>query len=855
MAKAERFVCIHGHFYQPPRENPWLETIETQDSAAPYHDWNERICSECYATNGAARIVNKENKITRILNNYARMSFNFGPTLLSWMAENANRTYRMILDGERRSRELFDGHSSAMAQVYNHLIMPLANRRDRLTQIRWGIADYKSRFGHAPEGMWLAETAADTESLELLAQEGIRFTVLAPRQAKRVRAITGGKAGSKTDNAKPSGEWINTPNATVDPTHPYLARFASGKTLAIFFYDGPTSRAIAFEGLLNSGEGFVARLKQGFHESSADSSSGQPQLVHVATDGESYGHHHRHGEMALAYALRLMEQDQNARLINYASFLNQFPPQWECEIYDNSSWSCDHGVERWRSNCGCNGGKAGWNQLWRAPLREALDNLRDALAPLTEKLGKQLFKDVWAARDGYIEVILDRSEESLARYFAARQKRPLTDDERVTALSLMEMQRHTQLMYTSCGWFFDDISGIETVQIIAYAARVIQLAQELFLDDAAGLELAFLDKLGQAESNVPSAGDGAKIYTEQCLSMELSLEQVAAHYAISSVFSTFADETEIFCYKIDRISYDILTSGRGRLALGRSRVTSSITGQTKAFSFAVLHFGDQNITAAVKAYTPPELDGSTDANAFEKVKTQAREQVRNANFPEVIRLLDRYYDLDYSLTSLFRDEQRRIVQLILNSTLADIEVSLKSIYDDHASLLHYLSQAGLPKPPALALAAGFAVNAGLRRALESDPIDVSVIRSFLAMAKADEVVLDTPTLTYVADLRMRRAMIELQMSSGSLEILDRALTLARTLTELPFELNLWQAQNIWYEILRSSTHGLTAHDLDDRPQWTKDFNELGACLSIACDVISAEMAAPATQAEYLIAEA
>ncbi len=837
---SKRFVCIHGHFYQPPRENPWLETIETQDSAAPYHDWNERICSECYATNGAARIVNKENQITRILNNYARMSFNYGPTLLSWLADNAPRTYRMILDGERRSRSLFNGHSSALAQVYNHIIMPLASRRDRITQIRWGIADYKSRFGHAPEGMWLAETAADTETLELMAAEGIRFTVLAPRQCRRVRGLADGKILSKpakVDTARPTTDWINTPNATVDPTHPYLARFASGRSLAIFFYDGPTSRAIAFEGLLNSGEGFVSRLKQGFLPND------NPQLVHVATDGESYGHHHRHGEMALAYALRLMEKDENARLINYGSFLAEFPPQFEAEIYDNSSWSCDHGVERWRSNCGCNGGKVGWNQLWRAPLREALDQLRDSLAPLTEKAGKSLFKDVWAARDGYIGVILDRGTESVEKFFATYQQHPLTEVERVRGLSLMEMQRHTQLMYTSCGWFFDDISGIETVQIIAYAARVIQLAQELFVEDAMGLELAFLDKLAQAKSNVPSAGDGAKIYTEQCLQMELTLEQVGAHYAISSVFSSFADETEIFCYNIHRVSYEIFTSGRGRLALGRAKISSSITGQSQLFSFAVLHFGDQNITAAVKAYEPEDVAA---AEGFEKVSAQARDQVRNANFPEVIRLLDRYYDLDYSLTSLFRDEQRRIVQLILNSTLADIESSLKTIYEDHASLLHYLSQAGLPKPPALALAAGFAVNAGLRRALETDPIDLSLVRSFLTMAKADEVPLDTPTLTYVADLRMKRAMIELQMSSGSLEILERALNLARTLTELPFELNLWQAQNLWYEILRSSSHALTAHSAEDRPRWTRDFNELGCCLSIACDVIIAEVAAPAS---------
>ncbi len=823
MASSKRFVCIHGHFYQPPRENPWLETVETQDSAAPYHDWNERICAECYATNGAARIVNNKNLIQRIVNNYARISFNFGPTLLSWLKENAPRTYRMILDGERRSRKSFGGHSSAMAQVYNHIILPLASRHDRITQIRWGIADYEQHYGTPPEGMWLAETAADSESLELLAQHGIKFTLLAPHQCKRIRSLKDG-AG-----------WTDTAGASVDTTRPYLARFDSGVSIAVFFYNGPTSRAIAFEGLLNSGEAFAARLKAGFKDGL------EPQLVHVATDGESYGHHHAHGEMALAYALRLLEQDKTVKLTNYSEFLEHFPPEYEAEIVDNTSWSCVHGVERWRSNCGCNSGKPGFNQAWRAPLRHALDELRDALTPLTEQEGGKLFKDVWAARDGYIEIVLDRCAESMERFFRAHESHILSEPERVRALELMEMQRHAQLMYTSCGWFFDDISGIETVQVIAYAARVLQLAQQVFGDQAAPLEPAFLARMAEARSNVASAGDGAQIYKACVATMELGLEQVAAHYAISSIFSSFADETDLFCYHVRRISYDIYTSGRGRLALGRAHIASTVTGRQQSFSYAVLHFGDQNITAAVRAY------GEADAAEFEAFARQAAEHVQRAYFPEVIRLLDRYYGrVDYSLTSLFTDEQRRIVQLILNSTLWDIENSLTTIYEDHASLLHYLSQAGLPKPPALTLAAGFAVNAGLRRALDADTIDLAQMRSFLSLAKADQVPLETATLSYIADQRMKRAMIELQMSSGSLEMLDRALTLARTLVELPFELNLWQAQNIWYEILRTSTYALTSLTDADRPRWEKDFGELGSCLSIDCAAIGEQDQTAAT---------
>ena len=823
MAASKRFVCIHGHFYQPPRENPWLETVETQDTAAPYHDWNERVCAECYAPNGAARIVNSKNQITRIVNNYARISFNFGPTLLSWLMENAQRTYRMILDGERRSRKSFKGHSSAMAQVYNHVILPLANRRDRITQIRWGIADYQRHYGTLPEGMWLAETAADTESLELLAQHGIKFTVLAPHQCLHIRSLKDGTG------------WTETPNASVDTTRPYLVRFDSGVSIAVFFYDGPASRAIAFEGLLNSGESLAARLKDGFKDNA------QPQLVHVATDGESYGHHHKYGEMALAYALRLLEADKTVKLTNYGGYLAQFPPEYEAEIVDNTSWSCEHGVERWRSNCGCNSGKPGWNQAWRGPLRQTLDELRDAVAPLTEQEGGKLFRDVWAARDSYIQVVLDRSAEALDRFFAENQSHSLTEAERVRALELMEMQRHAQLMYTSCGWFFDDISGIETVQVIAYAARVLQLAQDLFGEQAGALEPNFLARLAEARSNVAAAGDGARIYKEQVRTTQLDLEQVAAHYAISSVFSSFAEETELFCYRVRRQAYDIYTSGRGRLALGRASIASVITDKQQSFSFAVLHFGDQNITAAVK---PCE---EADAAEFEAFASQAAEQLQRAKFPEVIRLLDRYYGhMDYSLTSLFRDEQRRIVQVILNSTLSSIENSLTTIYEDHASLLHYLSQTSLPKPPALTLAAEFAINAGLRKALEGEPVDQALLRSFLALAKADQIPLETATLSYIADQRMKRAMVELQISAGSLEALDRALALARTLVELPFELNLWQAQNIWYEILRVSSYGLTALATDDRPRWEKDFCELGSCLSIDYEAISAQDLTAAT---------
>ena len=567
---ANRYVCVHGHFYQPPRENPWLETVEVQDSAAPWHDWNERITAECYAPNGASRITNQQNEIVRIVNNYSRMSFNFGPTLLKWLADKAPRTYRMILDADKASAQRYSGHGSAIAQVYNHIIMPLASRRDALTQIRWGIADFEHRFGRRPEGMWLAETAVSHSVLDMMAAEGIKFTILAPHQCARVRKIAVDAVPSTDNGQRATDNWAETTNgnATVDPTHPYLIQLDEGRSIAVFFYDGPPSRAIAFEGLLNSGEGFGARLLNGFRPASSEAPDAA-QLSHVATDGESYGHHHKYGEMALSYAMHWIEDNGHARLTNYGEFLANFPPQWEAEVVEDTSWSCVHGVERWRSDCGCNGGKPGWNQQWRAPLREALDYLRDATAPLAEQLAHGLLTDLWVARDAYIELVLDRSPSNKDRFFMRHGTHVLNAAERVRALELLELERHTQLMYTSCGWFFDEVSGIETIQIIAYAGRVLQLAAKLFGAPGAALEARFLEILANAQSNLPENGDAADLYRRYVTATRIDLDQVGAHYAISSIFRSYPDDVELFCFDVHREANESLTSGRGKVALGR----------------------------------------------------------------------------------------------------------------------------------------------------------------------------------------------------------------------------------------------------------------------------------------------
>ncbi|HTH53151.1 MAG TPA: DUF3536 domain-containing protein [Edaphobacter sp.] len=835
-AATTRHVCIHGHFYQPPRENPWLETVEVQDSAAPYHDWNDRITSECYAPNGASRITDTGNKIVRIMNNYAWISFNFGPTLLSWLNDFAPRTYRMILDADRTSAQHNEGHGSAIAQVYNHIIMPLANERDARTQIRWGISDFEYRFGRKPEGMWLSETAASRNVLDLMAQEGILFTILAPHQCARVRPLAEVNDAVEAAASLEETPWTETPDASVDTRHPYRVELNEGRSIDVFFYNGPNSRAIAFEGLLNSGVDFGNRLLTGFGNDEENSDNEPAMLSHVATDGESYGHHHKHGEMALSYAIHWLEDEKHVDLINYAAFLAKYPPRWQAEIVDDTSWSCAHGIERWRSNCGCNsGGHPGWTQQWRAPLRQALDQLRDATCPLAERLSASLFKDHWIARDAYISVILNRSRSNIDAFFAEHATHELTQEERTRALELMELERHIQLMYTSCGWFFDEVSGIETVQVIAYAARVLQLAARLFGEPGAALEKQFLDTLATATSNVPGIGNGAEVYRRFVTGMKIGLEQVGAHYAISSIFRSYPEQGELFCFNVRRQSHQVFSSGRGRVALGSAWIDSRITEETEEICFAVLHLGDQNLSAAVKRYDSSDPE---QVAAFESFSHDIAEAMRRANLPEVIRLIDQLFGgMDYSLLSLFADEQHRILHAILTQTVTEMEGSLSKIYEDHASLLDFLTDCGMAPPPALEVVANYAIGSMLRRALEAEHFEADHILELAERARAEHITLNSTELGYVAGQRMKRAMVQLEAAAAGEEpsrALTDALIMAETLCKLPFEINFWQAQNIWNDLLRRSDKNYWTED------WRDDFRRLGEAMNIRVDQLITE---------------
>ena len=762
-------VCIHGHFYQPPRENPSLEYVEVQDSAHPYHDWNERITAECYAPNAASRMMDAENRIARIMNNYSRISFNFGPTLLSWLEEKAPQVYVSIQEADKQSLESFSGHGSAIAQAYNHMIMPLANSRDKRTQAIWGLRDFQHRFGRMPEGMWLPETAVDLEALDLLAELGVKYTILAPRQASRVRKI-GGRA------------WKDVSGDRIDPSRVYLVRLPSRRKMNLFFYDGPIARAVAFEGLLDNGEHFANRLLSGFSDQ-----RDWPQLSHIATDGESYGHHHHFGEMALSYALDHINRGQLAKITNYGEFLAANPPTHQVEIFENSSWSCVHGVERWRSNCGCNsGGHGGWNQQWRGPLRAALDWLRDTVAPCYEEKAKALLKDPWAARNDYIDVILNRSEDSVRRFFSKHAIRDLQPDERVTALKLLEMQRHAMLMYTSCGWFFDELSGIETVQVIHYAGRALQLAMDVF--GSPGIEEQFLIRLAEAKSNLPEHNDGATIYQKLVKPAVVDLPKLAAHYAIRSTFEPYGDHAQIYSYMVDREEFSAAEAGKLKLVTGRARFTSRITGESSSLAFAVLNFGDHNVTGGVRAFPDPA--------EFDQVSGALHEAFGRGDTAEVLRLLDSSVDHNlYSLKSLFRDDQRKILEIILASTLANAESVVRQQYGEYAPLMRFLADLHVEQPKLFRTLSDSALNSELQQALKGGVAERPRVQQLIATARFLNVTLDDASHEFVVRKQVEAAAHALAEDPLQLEKLEVFEETVRFAQELPFHVNLWEVQN------------------------------------------------------------
>jgi alpha-amylase/alpha-mannosidase (GH57 family) len=803
-----RYVCIHGHFYQPPRENPWLERIDLQESAAPYHDWNERITRECYKANSAARILDGADLIVKIANNYERINFNFGPTLLSWMQRRHPQIHAAIVEGDRRSVERFGGHGSAIAQAYHHMILPLACRRDKVTQVIWGRRDFESRFGRSPEGMWLPETAVDLESLDILADQGIRYTILAPHQARRVRRIGDRK-------------WLDLDNeSALDTTIPYRVELPSGNNLALFFYNGPISRAVAFEGILHSGARFTERLMGAFPESAG----GEP-LVHIATDGESYGHHHAFGEMALAYALDAIDSSAQTRLTNYGQHLEHHPPTHEVEIAELTSWSCAHGVERWRSDCGCRiNPMSGWSQEWREPLRNALNWLRDELAAVFEQGARGLLRDPWRARDEYVGLILDRSEEAQRRFLDEHCDGQLADDEVVRSLQLLEMQHHAMLMFTSCGWFFDDLAGIETVQILQYAARAMQLADTITSER---FEARFLELLEPASSNNPKRGDGRQIYDDLVRPAKVDMSRVAAHSAMMSVFDDLSPGEESPSYSIDFEARESTDVAGDRIDTGRVRIRSASTLQQGSRGFIVLHRGGVDLHCGVFAAAEAERSSGLSEDLGAALRHDDRTRIEE--------LIEQHPDIRaYSFRDLFLDEQQRILDSVVDTARQEAEAAARHLFQKHLASIRLLDDPAHPLSRALQVAAELTINADLRAGLASEPVDLVKVRRCLEDATSWQVSVDEVAVARDLENAAERAARGLAGDFTDVEQIHRLREIVEVGRSLKPPVVFWDLQSSYYRWLRSLPEDRLRQlgGNNDATHWSREARALGQALSI-----------------------
>ena len=780
MPKKDVFLTIHGHFYQPPRENPWLEAIEVQESASPCHDWYERVCKECYNPNSVSKIVDNQNRVLDVVNNYEYMSFNFGPTLLSWMEEFAPLTYERIIKADITSIKEHNGHGNAIAQVYNHMIMPLANERDKQTQVKWGIKDFEYRFGRLPEGMWLAETAVDDDTLRVLAENGIKFTILSPYQALKVK-----KTGEK--------EWMDVSWGNIDParSYRYNIKSAPGKHIDLFFYDGAISRSVAFDELLKDGNKFVSRLCDGVSDL-----RDYPQLINIATDGESYGHHTKFGDMGLSYAYKLKVEQEGFKITNYGEYLENHKSYWIVDIKPVSSWSCFHGVGRWSEDCGCStGGHPGWSQKWRKPLREALDYLRDETVSIYKNHAKKYFVNPKEARENYISVILDRSETNVKKFQDEFFLPNLEHDMKVKAMKLLEIQRQAMLMYTSCGWFFSEISGIETVQIMKYAARVIQLLKDFSRKD---FETPFLEILSEAQSNIPEFGNGKDIFERFVRPSIVTPKQIACLWAVSSLYRDVDDEEMVYCYKIKQHSYKKIANADSQLVIGNIEVESQITLERNNMVFALLQFSDGNFHCAISGYTDDYLDIRKDL-----IQTYMSSPVTG-----ILRAIDKHFGEEYfTLKDIFIEARQQLLKTLLKDKLASFANTYETLYNEGKGSIYQLCSLGLETPVEFKLAAQYVLAKQFNALFEHVKYP-----TFEAIQKGVAICNEAKNLGIEIDKTATNAKFSRKIAqsvsrlASSLEIqqAESTLELLGNISDLDLQVDISDAQSIYFGKIVSS---------------------------------------------------
>ncbi len=785
---AAHYLTIHGHFYQPPRENPWTEEIDREPSAEPYHDWNERINEECYRANAFARILADDGRVVDILNNFAYLSFNFGPTVLSWIRTNAPDVYERLRQGDAAGYER-TGHGNAIAQVYNHLIMPLATRRDKVTQVRWGLADFRFHFHREAEAVWLAETAVDEETLEVLAEAGMRYAILAPTQARRIRPLV----------EPASGQWQDVSDGSIDPSRAYLCRLPSGKRLALFFYDGPLSHMTGYGDLVSNSQRLMAALG-----GAVDPRRKHPQLVHIAVDGETFGHHKKQAELTLIYAFTHEAYQHGFTITNYAAYLEVAPPTWEVEIKPNTAWSCAHGLGRWSRDCGCRaGGPAHWHQRWRAPMRAALDRLRDALAVLYEREAKaQGLVDPWQARDAYGEVLADRTPERIDAFLRAQTgSKRLTDQQRQRALTLLEMQRQAMLMYTSCGWFFTEISGLESAQVLKYAAHAIDLASAF---ETNGLTQHLLADLEQAPSNEPDYGTGAGVYRKLVLPAAIGPEKVAASYAINALVKPFPVRHHRHAYQIHSVESHMRQANDYRLIGGYLTLVSDFTSAKSEWMYAAVHLGGYNFAASVV-----QCD---DALCYESLNERFRQATQGVtNQAELISALQAAVSRNlYGLGELPPPDRRRVLKHLEEQVLEGLSRSYEQIYAEHVGTIRALLDAHMVVPPELRVAAEYTLSHRLQTGaakLAQSPDDAveAELGQVLELARRYGLRLERGLAVQTLEqavVDQVQMLVQTPEAEARLEVYSRLNRLLAATARLGFDIRPPRAQALYLEFLR-----------------------------------------------------
>lgn len=806
LAGPKGYVVIHGHFYQPPRENPWIEEIETEPSAQPFHDWNTRIAAECYTPNGCARIYDSAGRILNIINNYEYISFNFGPTLLSWLEVHAPLTYQRILDADRRSRARL-GHGNAIAQAYNHAILPLLSARDRETQIIWGLKDFEHRFGRQAEAMWLPETAVHYPTLADLVEHGMKFVILSPYQARRVRPLTG-------------GSWEAVEAHTLDTTQAYRCFLPDtggdpGKRnyIDVFFYNGEVASEISFGELLRDSYRLAARLTEPFKPD-----GNRPQLLHVATDGENYGHHKKFGELSLAHALTYALPQTGFAATNYAAFLEAAPPRMMVELFlgdrgEGSSWSCAHGVGRWKEDCGCaTGGPPDWQQKWRMPLKEAFDFLNRRLAEIFEQEGGKYLRNPWGARNAYIEVILNRQQGSVEQFFAREGKPGLTREDWVSALRLLEMERHALLMYTSCGWFFADLAGLETLQVLKYAARALQLGQ-YFVPEP--LEPAFVQRLEPAVSNQPAEGNGRQIYERRIKPAIVDFGKIVNHWVISWLKNRARQcPARVYHFKVESLEHDVKTQASIDLAAGRLRLTSGITLAVHNLAFFTAYLGSYLYRTQVRRDLEPAEFLALQQELFAVLESA----------PEnLIPLMAKRLGEDYlTVHDVFQEEKESVFRDLLFANHEEAVTAVAHHFTEAKPLLKAMAHEGLPVPR-------------LYRALGEITLNRRLVELLRTMEAEPELLAESPE---IQELIQEAALMGLKLQSGEgAQILQGILThhlrdLAADLSgktalhlkkflelvrRMPITLELTESQNFFFAMMEEQFPALAAR-ADRDPQ-------------------------------------